>query len=65
MKDLVAIMEDEEAMIKMGFKMKSEDEPKEKNERYSKKGISQYTRIISVGGFFKYAPKDARTRRNN
>jgi hypothetical protein len=47
MKDLVTIIKDRMAMLKMGFKMESDDEPEEKDKRYSEKGISQYTKITS------------------
>ncbi len=68
MKDLVSIMGDQSAMIKMGFKMREDDPPKEeKGERYSGLGVCQYTRIVATGGFFKYAPKESNTgvKRNN
>lgn len=47
MRDLVSIMNDENVMLSLGFNMMAEDGPKEKNEIYTSKGISEYTRIAS------------------
>jgi len=48
MKDLVSITKDENAMLEMGFKMISDDEPQEKNDdRYQSDSISDYTKRAS------------------
>ena len=54
MRDLVSIMGNEGAMIRLGFEMKSEDGPKEKSEKYCVEGISQYTRIVAGDAIRKY-----------
>ena len=59
MKDLVEIMTDEEAMIKMGFKMRGEDEVITENELFTQRGyrnsVSQYSKVVaSAFGAGKY-----------
>ena len=46
--DLVELARERSLLIENGFQMLSQDDSKEdKNERYSRKGISEYTRIVS------------------
>lgn len=48
MKDLVSVIEDQDSMLKAGFDMISEDDVESgEDKKYSKRGISEYTRIIS------------------
>ncbi len=59
MTDLVSIIKNEESGIRTGFNMMNDDGEKEiRNPAYFRESVSEYSRIISAGGFFKYAKKE-------
>jgi len=52
MKDLLALMKDERALLKMGIKMESDDEIVDNNEKYEEGcytgAMSQFSRITAT-----------------